>query len=213
VAEHDLLFGLTNTPVALNARTLCVVGAHIYEERAMLVHVFPNVVATYLFEAEPRLALALRNQAIPGDVVFEYALCDTNGTLKFNVASNNASSSLLDFADHTTTFPGVAMTGQIEVQARTLDSVLAEYGVSRPDVLFMDIQGAEYLVLKSLEPETRRALQVIYCEVSDHELYRGQKRLVDISALLEPEFEFRGFTSMADYAPGDGNALWVRRAE
>lgn len=209
----ELLLSLRGDPVCSQVRVLCDVGVHLFEERGLLEGIFLAIEDIYLFEAVPELAQALHNNRCPKTKVFQYALCDVDGRAKFNLASNGCSGSLLDFGKHTETFLGVTMVGATEVETRRLDTVLEENKLKSPDMLFMDIQGAEYLVLSSLSPATRAGLKVIYCEVSMGELYKGQHTLRDIRVLLEPEFEFKGFAPFTNELPEDGNALWVRKPE
>jgi len=76
---------------------------------------------------------------------------DADGVAAFNVASNDGeSSSLLSLGSHSELFPEVTMKTSIQVPTRRLDSVLAEHGLEPPDFMIIDVQGAEYIVLKSL---------------------------------------------------------------
>jgi FkbM family methyltransferase len=209
--EDDLLISLRGNRVCAETRILCVVGAHLFEERGLLLELCPKLEKVYLFEPVPQVAQRLRESVAsdPRMVVFTYAISDRNGTATFNVSSNDGcSSSLLPFGTHTVEFPGVTMVQEIQVETRTLGDALT--GLELPDMLFMDVQGVVYLILSSLSAEVRSKLKIIHTEASMCELYKGGRTLDEIKALLAPEFTFVAFYPLAPHVPMHGNALFVK---
>ena len=74
--------------------------------------------------------------------MFPVAVSDTDGTARFNVASNDGeSSSPLELGSHREHFPSVSMQTTIEVPTRRLDSVLAEHGLRAPDLMIVGVQA------------------------------------------------------------------------
>jgi hypothetical protein len=76
---------------------------------------------------------------------------DKDGAITFNIAQNDAGSSIL-------TLPAVSeynciLRESVIVPARTIGSLLRELGWNRVDLIKMDIEGAEVQVLNSLGPE------------------------------------------------------------
>jgi FkbM family methyltransferase len=146
--------------------------------------------------------------------IFEAALwSESNVVLSFNVTSNKAeSSSLLDLKLHKALHPSIEVENEIEVTTITLDE-LENLKMSLPEEIFllvMDLQGAEYEVLKG-SVCTLEKTQAVHIEVSTIELYKGQKLFEDIHAFLTTQ----GFTlATHDLSESDlsGDALYVRNS-
>jgi FkbM family methyltransferase len=108
----------------------------------------------YLVEANPVLAEALRVEGhFP---VWPCAVAGAEGLLPFHIAHNDTGSSLL-------TLPRASVYNcvlheTVQVQAKTLESLLTDIRAPRIDLLKMDIKGAEVMVLRSLSGATLRAI-------------------------------------------------------
>jgi FkbM family methyltransferase len=87
----------------------------------------------------------------------------------------------------------------IEVPARTLSSVLDEANVIEPDVIVLDLEGAELEAIAGLDPD-RHAARYVLVEALDRE---SQQRQID--AALAPAYEFA--QTLSDY-----DLLYRRRA-
>jgi len=99
------------------------------------------------------------------------ALGASSGEASINVASNLASSSLLEMGDaHRAGAPAVSVTGAETVRVERLDDVLDD---DRPCLLKLDVQGYEDQVLDGAS-ETLGHTALIECELSLAELYVGQ---------------------------------------
>jgi FkbM family methyltransferase len=107
------------------------------------------------------------------------ALGASDGEARINVASNLASSSLLEMgAAHRVGAPSVSITGVETVRVARLDDVLAD---DRPCLLKLDVQGYEGRVLDGAGETLARA-ELVECELCTAELYAGQtsaRALVD----------------------------------
>jgi FkbM family methyltransferase len=216
VYDIDLLRTLRGRHLSSELKVLCVIGAHRFEELRLINRVFPGLRHIYLFEPQARPLVALKRLAEQDSriKVFACAVSDTDGVASFNVASNNGeSSSLLKLGSHRELFPEVTMQTVIEVPTRRLDSVLAEHGLATPDVMIVDVQGAEYLVLKSFSSAVLDGLRLLYTEVSTEALYESAGLLSDVEALLSPRFVNLGFSPMRADLPMHGNAVFVARAD
>jgi FkbM family methyltransferase len=183
---------------------------------ALINRVFPSLRHIYLFEPQAGPLAALdRLASLDSRIkVFPVAVSDSDGVATFNVASNDGeSSSLLHLGSHRELFPHVTMNRSIEVPTRRLDSVLVEHGLEAPDVMIIDVQGAEYMVLKSFTPAVLAPLRLVYAEVSTEAVYASAGLLSEVEALLAPRFVNVGFASIRPDVPVHGNAVFVASAD
>lgn len=216
VYDIDLLRSLRGCRICTGLKVLCVIGAHRFEELPLIDVLFPALQHIYLFEPqagplEALHALARRDGRIR---VFPFAVSDQDGMATFNVASNDGeSSSLLKLGSHCDLFPEVTMQSTLEVPTRRLESVLAEHALAPPDVMIVDVQGAEYLVLKSLSAAVLDPLRLLYTEVSTEPVYESAGLLSDVEALLAPRFVNVGFAAINAQVPVHGNAVFLARAD
>lgn len=214
-SEDDLLHALKEHKICCDIRTLFVVGAHRFQEKNLFFEMFPNLTKVYLFEPLPDfynyLVEITKND--PKIEVFPYAISDQSGQTDFYVTDNDAaSSSLLHLGKHKEVFPHVNESACITVECRTIDHVISENSLNPPDMLFIDVQGAEFKVLSSLSPFLRSTVKLIYTEASTDELYVNAHVLAEIQTLLKPEFIFLGFAPLYNETPMHGNALFINRS-
>lgn len=212
--EDFLLHELRGRPIARMVQTLFQVGAHRFQEKKLLFEIFPNLKEVVLFEPLPNLYEALVKQEASDSriKVLPYAISDRDGTTTFHVSNNDgASSSLLPFGEHKTLFPHVESSCEITVQTRTLGKAIEEHGLSFPDFLFLDVQGAEFQILSSLAPTDLERLKMIYTEASTSEVYIGSRTLDEIKEVLMPEMCFAGYCPLSEDLSSHGNALFVSR--
>lgn len=212
-SEDGLLRWLHRRPITNGIRTAFVVGAYLFQEHRLLDTLFPNLERIVLIEPLPPVADFLR-ESTKDDAriqVIPVALGGYNGSASFHVTDNRgASSSLLPLGAHKDVFPHVDVSGTIPVEVRTLDQLLAEHDLPAPDLLLLDVQGAEHAILASLSPPLRDAIQLIYTEASTEALYLGARPLSDLQTLLHPSFQSVSFLPLAPHTPMHGNALFVR---
>jgi len=218
-AEHpsydiDLLRLLRGRRLSACLQVLCVIGAHRFDELPLIDRLFPALRHIYLFEpqAGPLAVLQQLAQQDPRIRVFPVAVSDRDGTAQFHVTSNDGeSSSLLAFGSHRDLFPEVEVQRTIEVPTRRLDSVLAEHGLAPPDMLLIDVQGAEYQVLRSLPSSLLEKVRLIYTEVSTERVYASAGLLADVEALLAPRFVNLGYAPLRADVSVHGNAVFAAR--
>jgi FkbM family methyltransferase len=212
IYDIDLLRTLRGRRLSRELKVLCVIGAHRFDELPLIDRLLPALEHIYLFEPQvgplaALQALAARDQRIK---VFPCAVSDVDGVATFHVASNEGeSSSLLQLGSHRELFPTVTMQATIKVPTRRLDSVLAEHGLAAPDVMIIDVQGAEYLVLKSFSAAVLDALRLIYTEVSTEAVYESAGLLHQVEALLSSRFRNLGFAAINAAVQVHGNAIYV----
>jgi len=213
--QHDLLSSLRGTDLARRVKTLYVVGAHRFQERELFDQLFPSLERICLFEPIKELAEFLRRfeRLDPRVKVFPYALSDEEGQREFFITNNDGeSSSLLRLGKHKEIFPHVREVGSVSVTCRRLEHVIVEQGLPAPDLLLLDVQGAEYQILSSLSERLKAGLLLLYVEASLEEVYAGAKCLNDLKACLQPHHELVAFAPLGPDSPTHGNALFVNRA-
>jgi FkbM family methyltransferase len=134
------------------------------------------------------------------------ALGATRKDARINVASNLASSSLLEMEDdHRSAAPWVSVIGSESVGVARLDEVLDD---DRPCLLKLDAQGYEDRVLGGASSTLERAV-LLQCELSTAELFAGQ---ASFRALID-RFDDAGL-ELVDldpffHDPADGRVLQV----
>jgi FkbM family methyltransferase len=101
-------------------------------------------VCVHAFDPTPRSIEWLAKQSLPGNFLLHpYGVADFDGHAKFRPPANPAHVSHTLVERHT---PWPA----IEVPVHRLSSIMKELGHERIDLLKMDIEGAEYPVLKDM---------------------------------------------------------------
>ena len=76
-------------------------------------------------------------------------------------------------------------TGALVVPAVSLDGFVAQSGVRSPDLVKIDVEGAESLVLAGMERLLRDARPVVLCEVDDRDAAAAAEKLHRVRARLE----------------------------
>jgi FkbM family methyltransferase len=140
---------------------------------------------------------------------YPFALSDKTGLATIHKSSglSEGSSSILSPARHLEMHPDVKFETTLEVQTYTIDDWAMRYGIDHIDFMWLDMQGAEFKVLKS-SPKIFSTVKVLFTEVSLIETYEG--------VLLYPEFkkwlEKQGFFVIMEDLPYKdmGNVLFVR---
>jgi FkbM family methyltransferase len=114
----------------------------------------------YMAEANPALAQTLSDEKLFR--VWSCAVADRDGSLTFNLASNDEGSSVLPLSSGG---KGEQPSGQqVTVPARSIESLLSEITVPRLDLVKIDIEGMEGPALLSLSPESLQKISQITVE-------------------------------------------------
>jgi FkbM family methyltransferase len=160
-------------------------------------------------EAQPLLAKRLSETLDPSrHSLINAAVWDKDGLkMKFNLASNSQSSSLLELGTHARDYPDVSYTEEFEIITKRLDTLFAKREM--PNFINLDIQGAEGMALKGLGNRLD-SIDVIYTEVNRKEVYLGCTIVNELDAFLKAA----GFERVATrwiLSGGWGDALFLRR--
>lgn len=195
---------LPQKPVIVDA------GAHTGKDSCEMARLWPHSII-YAFEPVPEVYARLVNNCKKYTNIYcsQLALAAHNGTASLYVSSGSSdgSSSLLKPKDHLIDHPQVQFNDHIIISTNTLDAFAQEHGISHIDFLWLDLQGAELLVLQA-SPKILKTVQVIYTEVNLHELYEKCALYNEYKAWLESE----GFVAVREEIPWKdaGNVLFVR---
>lgn len=134
-------------------------------------------------------------------------------TLYLSEISGNywCSNSILEPKEHLAINPHVKFERTIDVEGINLDEWLAVKKLDRIDMIWLDIQGAEYSVLKAA-PNVLARTKYIYTEVSLIELYSSTPLYDEFKAFMKS----KGFEVVLEFLPsgnsGDGDVLFHNTA-
>lgn len=181
------------------------IGSHFGTDTERLSKVTSNI---HCFDPDPRNTKIFSKLELPV-ILNEFAISNHDGKSKFNLSSGNvydskfgptdndrvnkedwsASSSLKDPKEHLVKVPWVKFNSSIEVKTRRIDSYCFDNRISKIDFIWMDVQGAEDLVIEGMG-EMKEKIRFIYTEYeTGEELYKGSPTLEKIMNLLGEEWE------------------------
>ena len=166
------------------------------------------------FEPVPELysVAVRRNLHMKNVVILQCAVSNVIGWVRMNVSNgtSRASSSILDPEPVSKFFRGIVFDpeNQVSVPSITLESWKAQYKIDKVDLLWMDVQGAEGLVLEGFG-EALRDVSAIYTEINFEKIYEGASLFAEIKSFLES----KGFCLAELWPDGpSGDALFVRES-
>ena len=165
------------------------VGAHIgYDTLKASVRVGPSG-KVISFEPNPRTLEDLRANIAAShasNVIVEPIACtdrEQTLTLYDSTSEGNSGGSSLSLAN-----ADVARKGTLPsytVQGRPIDAVVRELGLNRLDVIKVDVEGAEYLVLRGARETLRRFHPKIVMEVIPYQLANMNTNVDELLALIK----------------------------
>lgn len=195
-----------DVPFGHDFATVVDVGAHHGQFALLALELFPR---SSLLCVEP-LPAALERLRVTVETdtrvtVFGAAATANAGRRELHVSRKTDSSSLLPILpSYVEAFPGTEEARTLEVEAKTLDSMMGER-IRRPCLLKVDAQGGELEVLAGAETVLAQ-VDVAYVECSFVEFYGGQA-LADevIGAFLHHGLRLDGVYSVV--RDGEGRCL------
>jgi len=167
----------------------------------------------YSFEPLPQVFDRLKEQTKPykNIEIFKVALADFNGMAKMYVSTgqSDGSSSLMPPKDHLIDHPQVFFKEFAYVECKTLDQWAQQNGITKIDMLWLDMQGYEMPMLKASK-DVLSNVSVIHTEVSLKETYDSVNQYPELKEFLLKE----GFYVEQEAIPlgyDMGNVLFIRR--
>lgn len=162
-------------------KTILDVGANEGQFADKMVTLFPDTFI-YAFEPIPE-TFDLLCQNFKNSKNFKginVALGDTEGEVFFNKNEYSPSSSLLDMSqNHLNSFEYASKTNPIKVKIEKLDHLMSDQTFQLPLLVKLDVQGFEDKVIRGGTSVIQKA-DLILCEVSFSELYKGQPLFSEI---------------------------------
>jgi len=146
-------------------------------------------------------------------LIFNELIYDEEKEVKFGLANNGASSSILPLKLHKEYYPNIRYDGYMLKQCKRLDNLMSEHNVnlSLYNGLVMDVQGVELNVIKSFGDNIKN-LDFIESEVNVEELYEGCCLIDELDTYLNSHGFERIITAMWENgAVGWGDALYVKK--
>jgi FkbM family methyltransferase len=217
----DQLVGLINNFCAEEPKVILDIGSRDLDQSIELSGVYPSARVIAL-EPNPAQFDICKQKCMMEDSfhpelgkvshknieVYNYAASDVEGEIDFWVVEGNpGGSSILEPID----VPySTGNWNKISVEAIRLDFLLAELQVSRVDVVWMDVQGAELLALKGMGNYLDEVL-AMHTEASPSPYYKGHLLKEEVESYLHS----RGFDTQFYPAPNhpynEGDLLCLNR--
>jgi FkbM family methyltransferase len=166
----------------------------------VLLEKFGSIVHLVLFDARPgSTEIAFEKRKTKYGTVSDLIIVGIDGTegkKLFNVNRHPLSSSLLpispltasedpDYPHCRTWADNAALEKQVEVQTTTIDQIVVSGKVPPPDFLSMDVQGAEYSILKGSLQSLERSILGLVIEAEFFEIYKDQGLFFDQAMFLQ----------------------------
>jgi len=202
------------------------VGSCEGEDSIRLKRRFPNAII-YTFEPLPsnvkKIKEHFKKYDLPTKRVFQLALSDSNGTAEFFVSSGqpthipeseksdhwdfgNKSSSLLPPKEHKKTLSWIKFKDKVKVKTQRLDDFCRQNQISKIDFAYIDVQGAELMVLNGANDMLSK-ISSVWLEVEAIELYANQPLKDDVEKFMATN----GFVKVMDTVNEvSGDQLYVR---
>jgi len=205
LSVHNLQSRFGSNPVIVE------VGSFNGKDTLRLANSFPNA-KVYGFEPVPELySVAVRRCLKRSNVkILQLAVSNETGWTSINISggTSRASSSILDPGPIGQHFRGIKFDEENKVSVATikLSDWITNTGLEKIDLLWIDVQGAEGLVLHGLEDKLH-LVKMIYSEVNFEESYSGTILFDEVKDFLLA----RGFSLEQVWRDGpSGDALFIR---
>jgi FkbM family methyltransferase len=215
--QDDLIYNLHKylRVTNLEINRLIMIGAHMaYEVDQILIN-YPNCNVT-LFEASPRYINLLKKRFNNNSKVeiFNEAVSDKETMLTFYETNLEGSGSILPLSSSAFSEYKLAQAEKYEISSTTLDKHSENRGHlnEKIDCLWIDVQGAELMVLKGAEKILESNVKVVFLEVAaSSSLYQNGARLDSITSFLN-DFNFQIISLGLDYKNATGNAFFIKKS-
>lgn len=189
--------------------TILEAGGYKGEDTIEMSQLWPES-TIYTFEPLPTLFKELQEntQRYNNIICFDFALGNKIKKTPFFVSTigHDGSSSILEPEEHLTIHPEIGFAKKILVNQITIDAWAEENNIKKIDFLWLDLQGAEPLVLQA-SPKILQTVSVIYTEVNFKEMYKNCILFTEFKNwLVSKGFKLIHVTPQRTY----GTALFVR---
>ena len=182
------------------------VGAHECEEITEYENFLPRNKILWI-EALPEKVLKC-HQTYSNLQIYNAVVSDKVEDVKFYIANNGQSSSMLEFGLHSHFHPGVKYTHWFETKTILLNDIISNYNINY-NFLNLDIQGAELKALKGMDKYLHQ-IDYIYTEVNSDYVYKNCALITELDEYLQTFGLYRVETEWF----GDckwGDAFYIRK--
>jgi FkbM family methyltransferase len=183
---YEPKYKLVMEALMAGSRTILDIGANIGQYSLLFARYGRKVIA---FEPIPTLAEQLRenvalNHMEPIVTVVEAAVSDLDGSVTIHVAddTNSGMASLISSTSSKT----------LTVEAKTIDSFLAESEFKSVDLVKMDIEGAELFALRGMRKLLRDQAPPLVLEMNEKMMREAGYEYSDVLGLLR-EFDYQPY--------------------
>lgn len=202
------LLEITNQYIKSDIKVILDIGARDLTESIFLSESYPNS-KVISFECNPQTLSICREKSKnhPNIELIDKAVNEYNGTCKFYPINpsktkttwedGNPGASSLFVANDNYPFEKYVQD-EIEVDCVRIDTILTERNIDKVDIIWMDLQGAELIALKSIG-DILKNVSIICTETEMTPMYKNQALFNDIDNFLKQDF---------DFVHGNLNATW-----
>ena len=195
--------------LGITVRGILHIGACVCEERESYHEAGLTDDNIYWVEGNRALVKGIHAHGIPH--VSQALLADEEKEVLFHIASNRASSSILELGTHAESFKEITYIGEFPETTLTLEHLIERDAIpiERLNYWCLDVQGSELAVLRGAGAAALQHADAILCEVNYEEVYKKCGLLADVDAFLLAAGFLRLTTNLA--LEGSGNALYARQ--
>lgn len=190
---------------AQEIQIIIIVGAYWGCEINSLLARYPNS-QVYAFEAHPHhykvLVDGFKNQERVH--CFNSIILDKEGDVMFYELTEPGNGSVLKFKDDGHNH----IAASFLVESIRLDTFMAKSLIKGVDLLWVDVQGAELSVMKSVD---LNIVESLFLEVTTHrEIYEGNCYLHELEDYLQPIHYLYSIGLDHESESGTGNSFWLK---
>jgi len=193
------LLEITNQYLKSDVNVILDIGARDLTESIFLSENYPNS-KVISFECNPQTLPICREKSknYPNIELIDKAVNEYDGTCKFYPINplktkttwedGNPGASSLFIANDNYPFEKYVQD-EIEVDCVRIDTILKERNIDKVDIIWMDLQGAELIALKSIG-DILKNVSIICTETEMTPMYKNQALFKDIDFFLKENFDF-----------------------
>ena len=192
-------FALQRELIKVKEPVILDIGAHSGGIAKIYRDMFPCA-SIHCFEPFPQSFQKLLNNTEEDPRIFCYktAVSEVKGTAVLNANLSSATNSILATDVRGSSFWGEGLldtTSQVKVNTTTVDRFSHDEGIPHIDILKMDVQGAEFSVLKGARDMLKnQTISIIYSEIIICPTYKGQHKFHEYLSFLDSfGYEFFDF--------------------
>lgn len=193
--HHFYTANLDSSSVVLDA------GGHLGQFSHMLISYFNCV--CYCIEASPSLYDRIPSN-IPQLKKFNYAISGSSGILEFAITENAEGNYIKELKDHNNTEEVIST---VQVNSITLSEFLRKHNINQIDLLKLDIEGAEFEVLNSIDDSLLLTIKQITIEFHDFKFKDLKPQVKDVKQRLES----LGFVCIIFSITTNGDVLFINK--